>query len=110
MSYVRFLLDRRLTSTVTRSSPYLHLDRRRRQEGSTHRFSKPQEHHLTTWRGRQGDFLSPSGRHTDPDMHEGGEILNDCGAKRASRIVVPTTCVAFTERDARCLRPAGWRS
>lgn len=56
------------------------------------------------------EFPVTQGRHSDPDMHEAGEILNDCGAKRASRIVVPTGALSSPERHAACLRPASWQS
>src|SRR6188768_4290810 len=52
------------------------------------------------------EFPVTQGRHSDPDMHEAGEILNDCGAKRASRIVVPTGALSSPERHAACLRPS----
>ena len=55
-------------------------------------------------------FPVTPGRHTDPDMHEGKEILNDCGAKRASRIGVPTMrCVLPSAMPLALDLPAGRR-
>lgn len=93
-----------------RASCYLHLDKRRAKRDVRTVFSKPQAHHLTTWRGRQGDFLSPRGVTLTRICTKGGEILNDCGAKRASRIGVATMrCVLPSAMPLAFDLPAGRR-
>ncbi len=63
MNYVRFWLDRRLTSADKCAIYHLHLDKRRRQEECTQgTFSQAARNHLTNERSGQGDFRSPRGR------------------------------------------------
>jgi hypothetical protein len=74
-------------------------------------FPQPQEHHLTTWRGRQGDFLSPRGRHSDPDMHQGGRNSErlQCKAGVAYRCPNKVRCVHPSAMPLAFDLPAGRR-
>ena len=95
-----------------RASCYLHLDKRRAKRDVRTVFSKPQAHHLTTWRGRQGDFLSPPGRHSDPDMHKGGGRDSErlrCKAGVAYRCPNNVRCVLPSAMPLAFDLPAGRR-